>query len=72
MQHNADSKVNALLNSAGFRAELGAWMADCDLAFTDIDHFRLTRDPHTGSQMIVVELIDGRSRAFPFETHKVH
>lgn len=72
MQHSADARLDGLLNSAGFRAELGAWLAACDLAFTDIDHFRLTRDEQTGHQLIVAELTDGRQRAFPFTSHRVH
>lgn len=66
------SRLVTALNSEGFRDEVRRFMRECDVTLDDFREFRFAQDPHTGGSMIVLELNDGRQRAFPFSPRTTH
>lgn len=63
------ARLVSALNSDGFRDEVRRFMRECNVTLDDFREFRLAQDPKT---MLVLELNDGRQRAFPFSPRTTH
>lgn len=67
-----DPCMLAALRSDGFRDELRKFMVECNVTPEDFSEFRFAKGAKTGSDTLVLELNEGRQRAFPFAMHTTH
>lgn len=72
LEHAVRARLVNALNSDGFRDEMHKFMRECNVTLEDFSEFRFAQDAQTGRYQLVLELVDGRERAFPFAMRATH